>query len=67
MCTMIKSLSFTGTFFFLFFNTHLYCLVGCLSMIVWTHAVLGVSYACVVHLYLHLFSTIEHVSHGKAL
>ena len=36
-------------FVFLFFlNTHLYCLVECLSMIVWTHAVLGVSYACVL-------------------
>ena len=31
----------------------------------WTHAVLGVLYVCV--LYLHLFSTTEHVSHGKAL
>ena len=43
---------FMGTFF---------CLVGCLSMIVWTSAVLGVSYACVLFvccffLYLHLFS-----------
>ena len=34
-------------------------------MIAWTDAVLGVFYACV--LYLHLFSAIEHVSHGKAL
>ena len=42
-----------------------YCIVGCLSMIVWTSAVLGVLYACV--LYLHLFSAIEHISHGKAL
>ena len=41
------------------------CLDGCLSMIVWTPAVLGVSYACV--LYLHLLSAVEHVSHGKAL
>ena len=31
-------------FFFIFFYTHLYCLVGCLNMIVWTHAVLGVLY-----------------------
>ena len=36
-------------FFLVFFNTHLYCSVGCLSMIVWTHAVLGVLYACVLH------------------
>ena len=42
-----------------------HCLVGCLSMIVWTPAVLGVLYACV--LCLHLFSAIEHISHGKAL
>ena len=27
---------------FLYFNTHLYCFVGCLSIIVWTRAVLGV-------------------------
>ena len=32
-----------------FFNTYLYCLVGCLSMIVWTPAVLGVIYACVMY------------------
>ena len=32
-----------------FFYTHLYYLVGCLSMIVWTHVVLGVSYACVLY------------------
>ena len=31
-----------------FLSTHLYGLVGCLSMIVWTHAVLSVSYACVL-------------------
>ena len=46
--------------FYDFFKTHLYCLAGYLSMIV-----LGVLYACV--LLLHLFSTIEYVSHGKAL
>ena len=70
-CALIQVLSaavtpeFVHTFFF-FLNTHLSCLAGCLSMIVWTHAVLGVLYACFVFLYLHLFSTIEHVSHGKA-
>ena len=51
---------FYGSFFFFFFK-----LLRCLSMIVWTPAVLGVLYACVLHL--HLFSAIEHVSHGKAL
>ena len=44
---------------------HRYCLVGCLSMIVWTHAVLHVIYECV--LYLYLFKAVEHVSHGKVL
>ena len=32
-----------------FFNTHLYCLVGSLSMTVWTRAELGVLYACVLY------------------
>ena len=32
-----------------FFLTHHYCLVGCLSMIVWTHAVLGVLHVCVLY------------------
>ena len=31
-------------------STHVYYLVGCLSMIVWTHAVLGVSYTCALYL-----------------
>ena len=38
MCTLIQHLGFMGTFF-------LNYLVGCLSMIVWTPAVLGVLYA----------------------
>ena len=42
MCTLIQYLGCMGTFF----STHLYCLVGCLSMIVWTHAVL---YACTLY------------------
>ena len=52
---------------FFFFFTHLYCLAGCLSMIVWIHAVLSVLCMCFIVLYLHLFSTVEHVSHGKVL
>ena len=44
MCTVF---GFYGYFFF-FLNTHL-PLVGCLSMIVWTQAVFGVSYACVLY------------------
>ena len=51
-----------GVYGFVFF---LNCLVGCLNMIIWTPAVLSVLYACV--LYLHLFSSIEHVSHGNTL
>ena len=35
--------------FFCYIYTHLYCLVRCLSMIVWTHAVLGVLYVCVLY------------------
>ena len=55
------------------FSTHLYCLVGCLSMIVWMFAndCLDTCWClicmCFVFFYLHLFSAIEHVSHGKAL
>ena len=45
----------------------LYCLAGCLSTIVWTHAILGVLYACLIFLYLHLLCTIEHVSPGQVL
>ena len=40
--------AFYGYTLFPFFYTSLYCLVGCLSMIVWTHAVWGVLYACVL-------------------
>ena len=37
-------------------------------MITWTPTVLSVLYACVSYFcILHLFSAIEHVSHGKAL
>ena len=45
-----------------------FCLIGSFSMIVWTPTV----FECLIcmrflFLYLHLFSAIEHVSHGKAL
>ena len=52
MCTLIQFVSFYGyaDFFFSFlFLTNLYCLVGCLRIIAWTHAVLGVLYACVLY------------------
>ena len=51
-----------------FMGTLFLCLVGCFSMIILTPAVLSVLYACVLYFFnLHLFSAIEHVSHGKAL
>ena len=43
MCMLIRYSDFMGTFFFL------KCLAGRLSMIVWTPAVLGVLYACVLY------------------
>ena len=48
-----------------FYGHSFLCLVGCFSRIIWTPAVLSVLHARI--LYLHLFSAIEHVSHGKAL
>ena len=53
-------------FYGYFFKIHPYCLDGCLSMIVWTHAVFGVLYTRVLYfLYLHLLSATEHVSLEK--
>ena len=46
MCTLIQYLVF---FSFLFVWFFFYCLVGCLSMIVWTHAVFGVLSAGVLY------------------
>ena len=42
MCTLIRYLGF-------FFITHLYCLVGCLIIFVWTNAVWGVLDAGVLY------------------
>ena len=42
MCMLLRSLGFMGFFFF-------HCLIGCLSMIVRTPAVLSVLYACVLY------------------
>ena len=44
MCTLIRYLGFMGTFFD--------CLVGCLSMSVWTPAGLGILYACVLYFFI---------------
>ena len=43
---IIQYLCFMGTFFC---YAHLYCFVRCVSKIVWTLAVLGVLYACVLY------------------
>ena len=44
------------------------CLVGCVSMIILdTYCFECLICMCFVFLYLHLFSAVEHVSHGKAL
>ena len=56
MCTLIWYLGVMGTFCYIYFlNTHLYCIVRCLSMIVWTHAVLDVLYACVLYFCVRTF------------
>ena len=41
----------------------MYCLVGCLSMIVWTHAVLGVFYACLFYFCICTCSAQFHMFH----
>ena len=47
--TIVKCFAFYGYVDLLNGFYHLYCFVGCLSMIVWTCAVLGV-------LYMHVFN-----------
>ena len=50
------------------FLTYQCCWVGCLNMIVWTHAVfLCLICMCFTFLHLYLLSAVEHVSHGKVL
>ena len=64
LCTLMRYIGFMGVLFS-------YCLTGCFSMMVWTHTVFeclkSYMHAFSIFLYLHLFSAIEHVSHGKAL
>ena len=60
LCTVMQYIGFVGVLFS--------CLIGCFSMIVWTPTV----FECLIcmrflFLYLHLFSAIKHVSHGKVL
>ena len=50
-----------------FYGCSFLCLIGCFSMIVWTPVFECLTCMCFLFLYLHLFSTTEHVSHGKAL
>ena len=47
------------------FKTHLYCLVGCLSMIVWTLAVLDVFYACVLYFCICTCSALLRMFHNE--
>ena len=50
-----------------FYGCSFLCLIGCFSMIVWTPTVFKCPLSMqFLFLYLHLFSAIEHVSHGKA-
>ena len=66
MCTLIRYLRFMGTFFFypslllssVFDFEHDRLEICCFECLICMHF---------VFLYLHLFSAIEHVSHGKAL
>ena len=66
MFKLVRFLRFVGTPIFFFLNPSL-LLIWMFEHDCLTHAVLDVLYACFIFLYLHLFSTIEHVSHGKAL
>ena len=56
---------FYGYFFCLIF-THLSCLAGCLSMNIWTHAVLGVLYACVLYFCICTCSALSRVLHMES-
>ena len=51
-----------------FFNTPVHCLVGCLSMAVWT-VLFGLSYLHVFRILVFVLGrcNIEHISHGKVL
>ena len=46
---MYTLMRFVSLYVWVEFLVHLYGVVGCLSMIVWTHAVLGVLYAHVLY------------------
>ena len=61
MCMLIQCLGFMVLLLLGFF------VCECFSMIVWTPAVLSVLHGVLYFCILHLFSTIEHASHGKAL
>ena len=62
LCTVMQYIGFVCVFF---------CLIGCFNLIVWTPTVFECLIIficmCFLLLYLHLFSAIEHVPHGKAL
>ena len=52
-----------------FYGYSFLCLVGCFSMIIWTptYCFECLTCMCLYFLYLNLFSSVEHVLHGKAL
>ena len=60
LCTLIRHLGFMGILFFMlsWMFQHDYLDTCCFECLICM---------CFVFLYLHLFSAIEHVSHGKAL
>ena len=67
IASLMQYLCFMGI---LNFKTHLFRLVGCFSMTVWTHAVLGVLCMCFCLFFFntsHLFRAVEHVLHGNPL
>ena len=47
--TPLQNMHSKVVFFLIYRYTHPYCLVGCLSILVWTHTVLGFLYACVLY------------------
>ena len=65
---MLKSFFTKSLDCFSDFFTHLYCLVRCLSIIVWTLAVLDVLYVCVLYFCICTCSVQLSMFHGgKAL
>ena len=58
LCTLIQYMDFMGVLMFSWMFQHDYLDTYCFECLICM---------CFIFLYLHLFSAIEHVSHGKAL